>query len=91
MKILVNADQVTVTVNGCEITVPRGTKYLAISWTGSIRSFQKKPSLNDGFWEDEDGNIGTFICAAELEDSDQWTQVFLVDKNRFRTYDDCDA
>lgn len=90
MKILKPPSVRTVVVNGCVIDVPAGLHYLVISYNGWMDAYETKPYLREGIWV-HDVEVGVSLGRVELEDGDEWTQVFLVYQNRFRTYDDCDA
>lgn len=90
MKILKAPGVKTVVVNDCVIDVPAGLHYLVISYSGWMDAYVTKPYLRDGIWvhDEEDGFP---LGLVELEDGDEWTQPFLVDQNRFKTYNDCVA
>lgn len=52
-------------------------------------AYETKPYLSEGIWI-HDVEVGVSLGRVELEDGDNWTHVFLVDQNRFSTYDDCE-
>ncbi|AQW88939.1 hypothetical protein FDH34_gp506 [Serratia phage BF] len=89
MKMLNLPSTVKCNVNGCELEVPRGIHYIVINYTGHIDAYETKPYLREGMWVN-DGEVGIYLGHAKLEDNDEWTHPFLVDKNRFSTYSDCD-
>lgn len=90
MKLRRNTNKVQSNVNGCVLDIPSGMPIVSINMYGTVQAWFQKPYMSEGIWK-SDTEEGVFICSAELEDGDVWTHLFCVLRNRFLSYDDCDA
>lgn len=83
MKIVNMHSTQTVTIHGCDIQIPAGTRFVTINAFGQVEAWKyDAPTLDLGMWECE-GECATFIGRVELEDDEQWTKPFDVDHNNW--------
>jgi len=81
MKIL-STSEVVCNVNGAEISVPYGAKYISIDMAGRVEIWTVTPYMSEGYWF-HDTASSMRVAQVKMEDGDSWTKLYSVDNHCF--------
>jgi len=81
MKVLAKNETIC-NVNGAELSVPFGVKFISIDMAGRVEFWLELPYMSEGYWyHDRSSSIRAYQVT--MEDGDTWTKLYSVDTHSF--------